>query len=145
MSIRFEHTEVVRTTPQQAFALIDDLPRTREWLPPCVGLEKLGSGPNAVGDKLKYVYKHGGLTKEMAGKILARVPGEQLHCLYTDTTFDVSVDLHVAPHADGATTTHIIEITPKRFFAKLFTPLIRVGIRKQTIDAAKKLTALLEA
>ena len=70
MPIRYEHAETVRTTPERAFAAIDDLPLTAKWLPPCVSLEKLGDGPNAVGDKLRYVFKQGGRQQEMTGEIL---------------------------------------------------------------------------
>ena len=99
MSIRFQHTETVKASPERAFAIIDDLPLTAKWLPPCVSLEKVSSGPNSPGDKLRYVYKQGGKQGEMAGEILARTPGERLHCTYGDPAFDVSVDLHVAPCA----------------------------------------------
>ena len=80
----------------------------------------------------------------MVGEILARVPGERLHCKYDDSMFDVSVDLRVSPSGAETLTTHIIEITPKTFAGKLMTPLIRFGLRKQTRDAAKNLKRLLE-
>jgi hypothetical protein len=144
MPIRCEHIETIHTTPQRAFAAIDDLPLTAQWLPPCVSLEKIGSGPNAPGDKLRYVYRQGGKQSEMAGEILARTPGERLHCKYFDAMFDVSVDLRVAAAPDGALTTHIIEITPKKFFAKLMSPVIRLGVGKQTRQAAANLKKLLE-
>ena len=101
MPIRYQHVEIVATTPNRAFAAIDDLPLTAKWLPPCVSLSKVGDGPNAPGDKLRYVFKQGGRQSEMAGEILARVPGERLHCKYTDSSFEVSVDLLVAA-APGA-------------------------------------------
>lgn len=145
MSIRCEHVETVQTTPDRAFALIDNLPRTAEWLPPCVSLEKVGSGPNAPGDKLRYVYSQGGHQAEMAGEIVERVSGERLHCKYFDETFEVSVDLRVAAGPDGTVTTHIIEITPKRIFARLMSPMIKLGLSKQTKDAAVNLKRLLEA
>jgi hypothetical protein len=145
MPIRYEHAETVRTTPQRAFAAIDDLPLTARWLPPCVSLEKIGSGPNAPGDKLRYVYQQGGRKGEMAGEILARTQGERLHCKYCDSMFDVSVDLRVAADPNGALTTHIIEITPKRFMARLMSPLIRFGLSKQTREAAANLKKLLES
>ncbi len=84
MSVRDEHSETVGTSPDRAFAAIHDLPRTAKWMPPCVSWEKVGSGPNAPGDKLKYVYRQGGRTGEMAGDIVARTPGERLHCKYFD-------------------------------------------------------------
>jgi hypothetical protein len=145
MQIRYEHTETIRTTPERAFAAIDDLPLTAKWLPPCVSLEKVGSGPNAPGDKLRYVYKQGGSQGEMAGEILTRIPGQRLHCKYFDSMMEVSVDLHVAAAPEGTLTTHIIEITPKRFLGKLLSPLIRLGLGKQTRQAAANLKKLLEA
>jgi hypothetical protein len=143
--IRCEHAEAVRTTPERAFEVIDDLPRTSKWLPPCVSLEKIGSGPNAPGDKLRYVYKQGGKTGEMTGEIMARTPGERLHCKYFDSIFEVSVDLRVAADSGGALTTHIIEITPKTFVSRLMSPLIRLGLAKQTREAAANLKRLLES
>ncbi|HVC95228.1 MAG TPA: SRPBCC family protein [Pirellulales bacterium] len=145
MPIRYKHDETVATTPDRAFAAIDDLPLTAKWLPPCVSLAKVGTGPNAPGDKLRYVYKQGGRQNEMAGEILARTPGERLHCKYSDGSFDVSVDLSVSAAPRGALTTHIIEITPKTLFGKLMSPLIRFGVGKQTRDAAANLKELLES
>lgn len=145
MPIRHELTETVRVSPERAFAAIDDLALTAKWLPPCVSLNKIGPGPNAVGDKLRYVYKQGGKQAEMDGEIVARVPGERLACRYFDKMFEVSVDLRVAPAPGGATTTHIIEITPKSFVGKLMSPMVRMGIKKQSRDAAANLKKLLES
>jgi hypothetical protein len=145
MATKYRHDEFVQATPGRTFAVIDDLPRTANWLPPCVSLEKEGDGPNAVGDKLRYIYKQGGREAEMAGEILARVPDERLHCKYFDNMFEVSVDLRVAAKADGTLTTHIIEITPKTLMGKLICPLIRLGLGKQTRQAATNLKKLLES
>jgi hypothetical protein len=68
MPIRYEHVETVATSPERAFAVIDDLPLTAKWLPPCVSLAKVGAGPNASGDKLRYVFKQGGRHSEMGGR-----------------------------------------------------------------------------
>ena len=144
MPIRYQHVETVATSPDRAFAVIDDLPLTAKWLPPCVSLSKIGDGPNAPGDQLRYVFKQGGRQSEMAGEILARVLGERLHCKYSDSAFDVSVDLRVAPAPGGSLTTHIIEISPKTLLGKLMWPLIRLGLGKQTRDAATNLKKLLE-
>ena len=145
MSIRYQHLEPIHATPERVFAAIDDLPLTSKWLPPCVSLEKMGSGPNKVGDQLSYVFKQGGKTGQMSGEILARTDGKRLHCKYFDSMFDVSVDLHVAASPEGSMTTHIIEITPKKFSAKLMSPLIRFGLGKQTRKAAENLRKMLES
>jgi carbon monoxide dehydrogenase subunit G len=145
MAIAVELTEDIRATPERTWQLIDDLPRTAEWLPPCVSLTKVGSGPNAAGDTLRYVYTQGGgAPKEMSGRIVQRDAGSRLHCVYDDAMFSVSVDLLVAPAPQGTRTTHRIAITPKTFMGRLMTPLIRLGLRKQTRDAAANLKRLLE-
>ncbi|WP_165235761.1 SRPBCC family protein [Aquisphaera insulae] len=145
MPLRYECAETVKTTPERAFAAIDDLPLTEKWLPPCVSLEKVEPGPNAPGDRLRYVFMQGGKKGEMDGEILERTPGERLHCRYSDPSFDVSVDLRVSAAPGGCLTTHIIEITPKTFLGKLMSPLIRLGLGKQTRDAAANLKRLLES
>ena len=70
MPIRYHHVDTVAVSPERAFAAIDDLPLTAKWLPPCASLAKLGDGPNAPADRLRYVYKQGGRQCEMAGEIL---------------------------------------------------------------------------
>jgi len=145
MPIHYQHVVTVATTPERAFAMIDDLPTTAKWLPPCVSLAKVGDGPNAPGDTLRYVFKQGGRQSEMDGQILDRIPGQRLHCQYTDRSFEVRVDLRVAPAASGAVTTHDITISPKTLVGKLMSPLIRLGLGKQTRDAAANLKKLLEA
>jgi len=52
MAIHYEYSVEVNSSPEQAFAVIDELARTPEWLCVCVSLEKLTQGPNKVGDKL---------------------------------------------------------------------------------------------
>lgn len=145
MPIRFTHREPVRATPEAAFALIDDLPRTAEWLPPCISLSKLGSGPNAVGDKLRYVFKQGSRQSEMTGVIVAREPERRLHCRYSDRMFDVSVDLGVEAEQGQTMTAHTVEITPKTLLGRLVSPLIRSGLKRQTLEAASNLRRLLES
>jgi hypothetical protein len=64
-----------------------------------VSLEKVGSGPNAPGDKLRYVYKQGGKTSETACEIVARTPGERLHCKCFDRMLDEGRQQGVMPPA----------------------------------------------
>jgi uncharacterized protein YndB with AHSA1/START domain len=144
MPVHYQRIVTVTTSPERAFSMIDDLPATAKWLPPCVSLAKIGDGPNASGDKLRYVFKQGGRQSEMDGEILDRVPGQRLLCKYTDSSFEVWVDLRIAPVASGAVTTHIITISPKTLVGKIMWPLIRLGVGKQTRDAAANLKKLLE-
>jgi uncharacterized protein YndB with AHSA1/START domain len=144
MPIRAVEEAAVRVPAAQAFAAIDDLPLTAKWLKPCVALEKRRPGPNAVGDELVYRYRAGRGSKEMAGRITERTPGQRLVCTYGDGHFEVVVDLAVAPTREGCVMKHVVEIRPRSFFMKLMTPVIRMGLRKQTREAAAALKALLE-
>ena len=149
MPIHYQHVVTVAQTPERAFAMIDDLATFAKWLPwPCVSLAKIGDGPNAPGDTLLYVFTQGGRLTAMYGVILDRIPGHRLHCKYIDRSFEVRVDLRVAPAASGAITTHDITISPKTLMGTLMWPLmwplIRLGVGKQTRDAAANLKKLLE-
>ena len=145
MPIEYQHAEPARTTPERAFAAIDDLPLTAKWLPDCVSLEKLDPGPTAVGHRLRYVYRQGGKEGEMAGEVVARVPGERLHCMYRDAMFDVSVDMRIERTAEGVVMHHLMAITPKSLAGRLMSPLISLGIGKRTRAAAANLRQLIEA
>jgi uncharacterized protein YndB with AHSA1/START domain len=144
MTIHFSHTIDVGHDPKKVFELLDELERTPEWLERCTSIEKLSSGPNAVGTKLRYAYRDGGRTGTMEGEIVARVPDERLTFRYGDKTMDVAVDFHVTNAAAGARLTHTIDLTPKNLLARLFTPFIRRGLPKQTITAMERLRSLLD-
>ncbi len=143
MPIRYEYSVDVACSPAQAFALIDDLPKTPQWLAICISLEKLSPGPNKVGDKLKYVHQQGGRSAVMDGVITERVPNEKLTCQYDDKMFQIVIDFNISATSPGARLTHVIAITPKTFFCKLMSPLIRLGVPKQTKDAMHALQAAL--
>jgi len=144
MPIVFQHAIDVAQTPEQAFAIVDDVARTPEWLERCTGIEKLTPGPNAVGTRLRYAFRDGGRTGSMEGVITTRVPNEHLAFRYDDPMMAVTVDFRMHRQGPGAHLVHTIEITPKTFAGKVFSPLIRRQLPKQTITAMAKLRALLE-
>jgi hypothetical protein len=55
------------------------------------------------------------------------------------------VDLRVAGTSEGVQMTHLIEIAPKTFMARMMSPLVRLGLTKQTREAASNLKKLLES
>lgn len=145
MSIAYEHSVEVQCSVNQAFDLIDDLPRTPEWLGPCTKLENVTSkSGNSVGDKLKYSYKQGGQAGVMDGEIVTLDRDRRHVCRYYDKMFEVVVDLRVSSHGNGCRLTHLITMTPKTFIGRMMSPLIRMGLKKQTVDAMNSLKTLLE-
>ena len=145
MPIHFEHAIEVARGPERAFAVLDDLSRTPRWLARCTGIEKLTPGANAVGTKLRYAYQEGGRKGVMDGEITARIPNERLSFRYVDKMMEVSVDFRMSARDGGVRLVHAIDITPRTFFMKLFSPLIRRQLPRQTVTAMEKLRALLEA
>jgi uncharacterized protein YndB with AHSA1/START domain len=145
MAISFEHTVNVSKPPQRVFETLDDVAMTPKWLDRCTGIEKLSAGPNTVGTKLRYSYKDGGRRGQMDGEVTARAPGERLTMRYDDKMMEVVVDFRIAADSAGTRLTHAIAITPKTFFAKLFSPMIRRQLPKQTTTAMEKLKAMLES
>ena len=142
---QYSHTVQVAAAPHDVFAIVDDTSRTPDWLSRCTRLDKLDDGPNQVGTPLRYYYRDGRRTGEMAGDIAVREPDRRLALRFVDKMMDVTVDFVTAPgDAPGSTSlTHTIDITTKGI-GKIFTPMIKRGLPKQTIDAMEKLKALAE-
>ena len=146
MAITFEHAIDLAQPPAAVFAVLDDFSQLPKWLKPCEGLAKLGPGPNAVGDKLRYAYVQGGRHGVMDGVIVAREENTQLTCKYYDRMFTVVVEFRVRMGRGGGThLVHHIEITPNSFMAKLMSPLIKGQLPKQTVQSMETLRGLLGA
>ena len=143
MAIQFEHTIEVPQPPQKVFAVLDDLSQTPKWLSRCTGIEKLTAGENAVGTKLKYSYRECGRAGTMDGEIVDRAVSHRLSFRYEDKMMRVGVRFSMQPKGAGTHLTHSIDITPKKFLAKLFSFMIRKQLPKQTVEAMEKLRELL--
>lgn len=145
MPISTRHSEIIRVTPEKAFALLDDLPATAQWLPGCVSLENTSSGPNRQGDILRYVFREGRRESEMEGVIATRVPGERLHCVYTDSAFIVSADMRVEPESGQTRLTNIIGVTPRTLMGWLMWPMIRFCLGGHVRKATANIRKILES
>src|SRR6476469_3405792 len=140
----FAHTETVAVAPERVFAIIDDFDRTPAWLTRCTGIDKLTEGPNHVGTALRYHYQDGRRTGTMAGDVAAREQDRLLTLHFVDKITDVTVDFRLAPMGAETSLTHEITIATKGF-GKLFTPMIKRALPRQTLDAMTKLKALAES
>jgi carbon monoxide dehydrogenase subunit G len=143
MSIHFAHSIEVPEPPARVFAVLDDFSQTPKWLSRCTGIEALTPGPKAAGTKLRYAYKEGGRSGTMDGEIAARTENERITMRYGDKMMDVSVDFHMVPNGGGTKLTHTIDITPRSMMTKLFSPMIRSQLPKQTVTAMENLRVLL--
>jgi carbon monoxide dehydrogenase subunit G len=141
---RFSHTLSVSAPPAAVFAIVDDFSKTPQWLSRCTGIDKLSDGPNDVGTDLRYHYDDGRRRGTMDGQVIAREPDRHFAMKFSDKLMDVTVDFVAASDGVGTTLTHSIDIATKGI-GKLFTPLIRRDLPKQTMDAMTKLKAMAES
>ena len=141
---QFAHTLSVSAPPSAIFAIVDDFTKTPQWLSRCTGIDKLDEGANDVGTRLKYHYDDGRRSGVMDGQIIAREPDRHFAMKFTDKMMDVTVDFVAASDGVGSTLTHSIDIATKGF-GKLFTPMIKRSLPKQTMDAMTRLKAMAEA
>ena len=149
MAIRQSHREAVAATAQAAFEVIDDLPATKIWLDVCESLNNLDGPPNSVGDRLEYRFRQGGTTGQMEGEIMIREPGRRLVCRYDDPKFKVTVDLSVDADASNDPQVCVVEqiltIEPKGWIGRLMSPLISMGLRRQSHSSSAALRQLIES
>ncbi|MDB5390917.1 MAG: hypothetical protein JWM11_6563 [Planctomycetaceae bacterium] len=145
MSISFEHAIDIARSPEEVFAVLDDVSQTPKWLAPCKGIERLTPGPSEVGSQFRYSYHDFGRSGTMDGVITARIPNQQLSVKYHDSMVEVLLDFRLSPTGTGTWLIHRIEVTTKTFFAGMFSPLIRSHLPKQTTTALDALRKLLEA
>lgn len=143
MPIEFAHTIDVPQPPEQVFGVLADVSQTPKWLARCTGIEVLDPGPLAAGTRLRYSYREGSRSGVMDGQVVERIENQKLSFRYDDKMMQVGVHFSLQPQGSGTRLTHSIDITPKTFLAKLFSPLIRRQLPKQTIGAMESLRGLL--
>jgi carbon monoxide dehydrogenase subunit G len=140
----YAHTETVAAPPSAVFAILDDFNRTPEWLTRCTGIDQLEDGPNHQGTRLRYHYQDGRRTGTMDGEVAQHDPDQRLTLHFVDKMTDVTVDFRVAPMGEETSLTHEIDIKTKGI-GKLFTPMIKRTLPKQTLDAMTRLKGLAES
>ena len=128
----------------EVFALVDDFSKAPLWLESCAELKQVSPGIKGASTQLHYAYRQGGHTGEMDGTVMAYEKNRRLEMQYADGTFAVEVRLRLAEAPGGTALTHSIAITPKRFFARLMTPMIRKMNGQQETNNLSRLKQLLE-
>ena len=141
---RFSHTLSVNTPPSTIFAIVDDFTKTPLWLARCTGIDKVSEAANDVGTEVRYHYVDGRRKGTMDGQIIAHEPDRHFAMKFSDKMMDVTVDFVAASDGVGTTLTHSVDIATKGF-GKVFTPLIKRDLPKQTMDAMTRLKAMAES
>ena len=145
MPLHFEHSIDVPQSPAQVFAVLDDLPRTPQWLARCASMEVLTSPPLAVGAKLRYTYKEAGRSGQMEGVVVERIVNQKLHCRYDDKMMGVDVISILTPQGNGTKLTHVMDIETKTLMGKMLSPMIKMRVPKDLTQAMESLRKLLAA
>lgn len=142
MSVSFTHTIDVPEPADRVFAVIDDPVRTPEWLARCIVMEKLTPGPVGVGTQLRYSFRDAGREGVMEGEVTEREENVRFAMRFADKDVVALIGFHIAPAEGGCALTHSIELQPQTLVTRLFSPLIRRQLPKQTIRAMEALRSL---
>ena len=135
MPIVFETGIDLPQPPSEVFAFLDDFKKVPLWHTRCEGVAKLGQGPNALGDKLRYAYHEGGKHRIMDGVITAYEPDRQLGYRYFDQMMQAFIEFRFEPSGTGTRLTHRVELVPHSFLAKLLSPMFRYKLPRQITAA----------
>ena len=143
--IREESETNIDCPATAVFAYVEDFAHAPSWLESCVELATVAGGAVAEGTPLHYRYRQGGHVGEMDGVVTEYERDRRIELSFTDAKFGVVVTLACTPSAGGTRVAHAIAITPKGAMAKLFSPLIRAGNRKQVKNNVARLKQHIEA
>ena len=144
MSIRFEHALDLSCAPAKAFAILDDIAQTPKWITRVTGVEKLTNSRDAVGTRLRYSYREAGHTGSIEAEIVSRQPSEHLRLRIEDKLANVTLDFRMSPRDGGTRLVNVVEIMPKTFMARVFSPVIRNQLPKHVCAALEELRRLVE-
>lgn len=140
------HTLEIDAPRSAVFAILDDVGRTPEWQPRCLGVEQLSPGPTGVGTDLRYTFKDGPRTGQMTGKVTAHHPDAQFSMEYDDKLMGVAVDfvLHEGASPTSTSLTHTVRVRGHGL-GRLFAPVVARTLPRQTVAAMENLKQLAEA
>lgn len=145
MAISFTHTIDVPVPVERVFRVVDDPARVPEWLARCVAMEQLTPGPVAVGTKLRYTYRDAGRQGVMDGEVVEREEGSKLVLRFADAQMVAVIGFRTEPSGSGCALTHSVDLEPRSLLPRLFAPLIRRQLPKQTTAAMEELRRLVLA
>lgn len=139
MPVHLEYAIEIPKPPARVFAVLDDVARTPEWFSRCTKAEKLESGTNAVGTRLRYtIRQRGDMTGTMEGSIVAYARDHHIAFRMSDKLADVTIDLELSAIAAGTRLVHRIDVVPRSLVGRLLQPMIRRILPSQVaIDMAK--------
>ncbi len=152
MTIRIEAEEIVRTGPREVFALIDDFSRMPDWNSTCGKIEKVGHGPNAPGDRLKYSTRerqgNKALVGHYEGRILERVPGERLSLRIENRGMFSTREFRLIPVSRGTRIRMTLDLEPRTWLTRLGNRFlgrtIRHAVERMAAEDLKNLASLLD-
>lgn len=142
--IRSESSIHIARPVGDVFTFVDDISKAPSWLESCAEIKQVSPGVKGVGTKLHYAYRQGGHVGEMDGVVTAYEKDGRLEMKYADGTFEVEIQFRFASEPGGTALAHSIAITPKRFLARLMSPMIRRMNCKQVADNLSRLKQQLE-
>jgi uncharacterized protein YndB with AHSA1/START domain len=135
----------IAKSPAQVFAFVDDEASAPRWLSRCVEVKRTSPGPKAAGSTLHYTYREGSRQGTMDGAVTAYERDRRLAMTYADRMLQVAIDFTFEPSGGGTRLRQLVTITPRSFFLRLLTPMIRSRTLAQNQGDLRRLRELMEA
>ena len=112
------------------------------WNDLCVALQREGSDARDAGG-LVYTFKQGSRQGTMHGEIVERDPPRRLLLRFSDRSFQIEVEFRFDAIPGGTRIEHRMQVEPRAFLTRLFAPLLRKVMAKQTAKQAQAVAAAL--
>ncbi len=152
MTIRGESETVVKVPPERVFALIDDFSRIPEWNTTCANLSKVGTGPNARGDRLNYATRERQGARasvgHFEGRIVDRRPGEKFSYVIESRGMTSLREVTIRPVHRGSRIRLTIALEPRFWLTRvgkwMMSRTIGHAIERIAAEDLSRLAGILE-
>jgi uncharacterized protein YndB with AHSA1/START domain len=140
--IQHEVTIHLNRPVEQVFAFLADTAKVATWQSNLIELEQLTEGPLHAGSRFREIRRLGRRDEEIQGEVTAFEPNK---CLETKTTTkpEVTVSYFFDEENGGTRLRHKFLMLTSGMM-RLFEPLIKTSIKKQTASDFETLKRILE-
>lgn len=143
---RYVESIVIRRTPADVYAYMDDVSREKEWQPNLVSAQQDPVGPTRVGTTKRYVSEFLGRRVENTYRILEMDPAHRVvQETLPGSSASIRSEVRWEPVPEGTRVTLAVDATPKGLMRLLPSALVESTTKKELSASLARLKRILEA
>lgn len=143
---RYSTSVLIRRTPADVYAYMDDVTREREWQPNLESAEQDPAGPTRVGTRKRYVSHFMGRRVENTYQVVELAPARRLvQETLPGSSARVRSEIRWSAVPGGTEVTLTVDATPTGLMKLLPSGLLEAATRKEMADSLARLRRILEA